>query len=76
MSLYIIYIIRMKNPKKRHFCHLMCKNAAEAERNFFLFAIYRKNLLSFQFVKTVILQLIEIFDFTVYFKIFKKFLIS
>lgn len=76
MSLYIIYIIRMKNPIKRHFCHLMCKNAAEGIRKFALFGNYRKNLLSFQFVKTVILQLIEIFDFTIYFKIFKKFLIS
>ena len=41
-----------------------------------LFANYRKIPLFFQLVKTVILQLIEIFDFAVYFKIFKKFLIS
>lgn len=43
MSLYIIYIIRLKNPIKRHFCHLMCKNAAEDIRKIILFAIYRNN---------------------------------
>lgn len=43
---------------------------------FFYLLFIAKILLAFQFVKTVILQLIEIFDFTVYFKIFKKFLIS
>lgn len=68
MSLYIIYIIRLKNPIKRHFCHLMCKNAAEAERNFFLFAIYRKNFLSFQFLNIVFL--IYQFEFKFYIRFF------
>ena len=34
--------------KKRRFCHLICKNAAEAKRKFTLFANYRINSLSFK----------------------------
>lgn len=45
----------MKKHEKRRFCHLICKNAAEAKRNFSLFANFRRNHLSFQFVNIVVL---------------------
>ena len=41
--------------KKRRFRHLICKNAAEAKKKFTLFADYRKNTLSLQFVNVAIL---------------------
>lgn len=42
MPLYIYYTI--EKSEKWHFCHLMCKNAAEDVKKIILFAIYRNNV--------------------------------